>query len=233
MVPLSKPNRLHDRINSIRRGCSLTPSHFIEMPVPRQESKRLCICVFGISILSLFLRFFNWISKLFRQCGILCEYILPDQFAWLVRQQEHSCWSICHSSFTISQPILQLWTSIYKIDVGIAQYWKKLYFCIYWNLSNNKSAVWFINFHHTIIYKVQFYWTEFVMSNFKYKHSLNLLFIEYMFDKVVIWCVDILVFWVHTTLCCFLCLYSWTVLYTETRIVEDLRSVPNLLLSFM
>jgi hypothetical protein len=84
--------------------------------------------------------------------------------------------------------------------------------------------VWFINFHHTIIYKVHFYWTAFVMSNFKYKHSLNLLFIEYMFYKVVIWCVDNFEFWVHKNLCCVLCLYLWTVLYTETRIVENLRS---------
>ena len=32
---------------------SLTPPFFIEVPVPRQESERSCICVFEISILSL------------------------------------------------------------------------------------------------------------------------------------------------------------------------------------
>jgi len=42
MVTLSKFNRLHDRIISIRgealaHTTNLTPPHFIEMPVPSQE----------------------------------------------------------------------------------------------------------------------------------------------------------------------------------------------------
>ena len=50
---------------------ALMPPLFIEVPVPRQESERSCICVLGGSILSLFLRFLEWISELFWQCTIL------------------------------------------------------------------------------------------------------------------------------------------------------------------
>jgi hypothetical protein len=38
---------------------SLTPPLFIEVSVPRDESERSCICVLGVSILLLFLRFFS------------------------------------------------------------------------------------------------------------------------------------------------------------------------------
>ena len=34
---------------------SLTPAPFIEVPVPIHESERSCICVLGVSILTLFL----------------------------------------------------------------------------------------------------------------------------------------------------------------------------------
>jgi len=49
---------LHDHIISLRGGVwahktSLSPPLCIEVPVQRQESKQLCICVFGISILPL------------------------------------------------------------------------------------------------------------------------------------------------------------------------------------
>jgi len=38
---------------------------FVEMPVPSNESESLCTWVFGISILSLFIRFPDWILELF------------------------------------------------------------------------------------------------------------------------------------------------------------------------
>jgi hypothetical protein len=49
---------VHDHIISLRGGVwahktSLSPPLFIEVPVQSQESKQLCICVFGISILPL------------------------------------------------------------------------------------------------------------------------------------------------------------------------------------
>ena len=48
------------------RKASLTPTHFIEVLIPRQEMER-CICVLGVFILHFLLRFFNWILELFRQ----------------------------------------------------------------------------------------------------------------------------------------------------------------------
>ena len=56
----------------------------IEVPVPSQESEWWCICVLGISILSLFLRFFHWkLGLLFWQCGMFCfsfYYFILCQF---------------------------------------------------------------------------------------------------------------------------------------------------------
>ena len=46
---------LHDRITSLREDIQTHKTSFIEVPVPSQESERLCICVLGVSIL--FLRF--------------------------------------------------------------------------------------------------------------------------------------------------------------------------------
>jgi hypothetical protein len=43
----------------------LTPPLFIEVPVPGQESERLCICMLVVSILLL-----SVILELFGQCGI-------------------------------------------------------------------------------------------------------------------------------------------------------------------
>ena len=59
---------LYDRIISLRGEVSvhitsLTPSLFIEVPVPSLESDRSCICVLGVLILIFYL-------ALFRQCGI-------------------------------------------------------------------------------------------------------------------------------------------------------------------
>jgi hypothetical protein len=53
----------HVRIISLKEEVwahttSLTPPHLIEVPVQSQESERSCICVLGLSILSLFLRFY-------------------------------------------------------------------------------------------------------------------------------------------------------------------------------
>jgi hypothetical protein len=62
---------------------SLSPPHFIEVPVPSQERERSCICVLGVSILNLL--FFHWILELFWQSGSvflldkeLCTY--PNWF---------------------------------------------------------------------------------------------------------------------------------------------------------
>ena len=48
-------------------------------------------------------------------------HIALSQFTRLVRQQEHSYWTICHSSFVIAQPILQFSNSICKIVIGISK----------------------------------------------------------------------------------------------------------------
>jgi len=46
------------------------------MPVPRQEHELSCICVLGVRFwLGLFLRFFYWILKLFRQWELLYSHL--------------------------------------------------------------------------------------------------------------------------------------------------------------
>ena len=45
---------------------SLTPPFFIQLSTQRYESKRLCICVLGISTFA----YCFWILELFRRCGI-------------------------------------------------------------------------------------------------------------------------------------------------------------------
>jgi len=51
---------------------SLTLPLVIDIPVPSQECKRSCLCVFGV-LICLSLIFLNyWILELFRQCGKLC-----------------------------------------------------------------------------------------------------------------------------------------------------------------
>jgi hypothetical protein len=42
----------------------LTPPLFVEVPLPNQESERSCICVLGVSNVSLFPRIFNLILEL-------------------------------------------------------------------------------------------------------------------------------------------------------------------------
>jgi hypothetical protein len=54
------------RMEVLAQTTSLTPTHFIEVLLSRQKSKRLCICVLGVSIL------FYWILKLFGQDNIFC-----------------------------------------------------------------------------------------------------------------------------------------------------------------
>ena len=63
---------------------SLTPSLFIEPPVPRQESKRSCIGVLG---LPLFLRFFDQILELWNNGIFLFSFYywgLPDEWFMLL-----------------------------------------------------------------------------------------------------------------------------------------------------
>jgi hypothetical protein len=60
------PDHFNKR-ESLAHEASLTPPHFIEVPVPGKDGERLYICVLGISILS-FLRNFYWILELL--CGI-------------------------------------------------------------------------------------------------------------------------------------------------------------------
>ena len=52
----------------------LTPPYFNEVitGIPSQESERSCICELRVFILPLYLRFFNEILELFRQCVIFC-----------------------------------------------------------------------------------------------------------------------------------------------------------------
>jgi hypothetical protein len=52
-------------------GPSLTPSLFIEVPVPSKEGEWSCICA-RVYKLWLFLRISYWILELFRQCCIVC-----------------------------------------------------------------------------------------------------------------------------------------------------------------
>ena len=60
-ILLTGGKRLRDRIISRRGGfgykASLISPLFIELSVPRKESDWSCICVLGLSILSLFLGF--------------------------------------------------------------------------------------------------------------------------------------------------------------------------------
>ena len=87
---------MHELIISLRgkvwaHKTSLTPPHVIEVPVPRQESEKSCIGVLGVSgIVSLFIRFCDWILELSRQCGI---------FVFLVFGTVPTVWYICFSSF--------------------------------------------------------------------------------------------------------------------------------------
>ena len=53
---------------------SLTPSLFLEVPVPNEESERLCICVLDVSIVPL-VTIFYWILELLRECRIyVCHF---------------------------------------------------------------------------------------------------------------------------------------------------------------
>jgi hypothetical protein len=61
---------------------SLTPTHFIEVLIPRQEMER-CICVLGVFILHFLLRFFNWILELFRRLFLVYELLLFCLIVWL------------------------------------------------------------------------------------------------------------------------------------------------------
>jgi hypothetical protein len=54
------------RMEVLAQTISLTPPHIIEVLLSRQKSKRLCICVLGVSIL------LYWISNLFGQYNIFC-----------------------------------------------------------------------------------------------------------------------------------------------------------------
>ena len=61
---------LHDHVFLLRgyyllTKTSLTPPHFIKVPVQNHERERPCIYVLGVSILPLFLRLFDRILELF------------------------------------------------------------------------------------------------------------------------------------------------------------------------
>jgi len=76
--PISITNKVnHHHITKYHCKCRLKHiirnSLFTEVPVPNQKSERSCICVLVISNLPLFLRCFDWILELFRQCGIFCS----------------------------------------------------------------------------------------------------------------------------------------------------------------
>ena len=58
-ILLTSGKHLHDRIISLSgevwaHKTSLTPPLFIGVPVASQESKRVCICMLGVWMLSLF-----------------------------------------------------------------------------------------------------------------------------------------------------------------------------------
>jgi hypothetical protein len=76
-ILLVSVKHLHDRITSLRgkvwaHQTSLTPSLFIEVPVPSQESERSRICVLGVSILPVS-EIFYWVWEMFRQ-----KYLVQD-----------------------------------------------------------------------------------------------------------------------------------------------------------
>ena len=78
-ILLTDRKHLHDLIILLRGGrvsvhkTSLIPPLFIEMPVPNQESEQswLCMCVLGVSIVSLSIIF---LLELLRQFGLFCFY---------------------------------------------------------------------------------------------------------------------------------------------------------------
>ena len=53
------------RLEVLAHTTSLAPPHFIEVLLSRQKSKRLCICVLGVSGCLFSTSLFYWISKLF------------------------------------------------------------------------------------------------------------------------------------------------------------------------
>ena len=66
------PHHFNKR-ESLAHEASLTPPHFIEVPVPGKDGERLYICVLGISSMS-FLRNFYWILELL--CGIFFLFFI-------------------------------------------------------------------------------------------------------------------------------------------------------------
>jgi hypothetical protein len=88
------------------------------------------MCVWGIDLASV-----STIFQLDFEIVPTVWYFLWIPFAWPVYQigQATGAFMLINlpSSFTISQPILQLWISIYKIDVGIAQYILKKIILLY------------------------------------------------------------------------------------------------------
>lgn len=53
------------RLEVLAHTTSLAPPLSIEVLLSRQKSKRLCICVLGVSVCLFFTSLFYWISKLF------------------------------------------------------------------------------------------------------------------------------------------------------------------------
>ena len=86
-IVLTRGKHLRDNIS--RSGevwvqkTSLIPPHFIEVPVPSQESKRSCICMLEVSILPLFLRFLNCFDN-----GIFCVFF-SSQLYFIYRLTLH------------------------------------------------------------------------------------------------------------------------------------------------
>jgi hypothetical protein len=83
------PDHFNKR-ESLAHEASLTPPHFIEVPVPGKDGERLYICVLGISILS-FLRNFYWILELL--CGIFFYFFFYFFFVFVLspyRGRDHT-----------------------------------------------------------------------------------------------------------------------------------------------
>ena len=83
---------MYYRIISLRgevHTTSITLPFFIEAPVRNQESQRSCIYVLEVSI---FASFYDWISKLFWQCGIYFLFLILFYLENCIAQNMHFVW---------------------------------------------------------------------------------------------------------------------------------------------
>jgi hypothetical protein len=112
-----------------------SPPLFIEVPVPRQDSERSCICVLGVSILPLS-TILTFILELFRQCDIFCLL----WFYFLNFRKYY--FQISHVQCQISQQVVYF---INKSELNNHKIGKYMSMC-WWNNSWQSQICWITSF---------------------------------------------------------------------------------------